>query len=439
MAKLRMEDLLDDPRNPREIADHKIEALKFSLESFGDISGFVWNKTTGYWVCGHQRYRALRELHGDALILKGGSLRTPSGESFPIRTVEWTEAKALAAMTAANSLELQGRFTDDLGAVLDTIGHDLPDLVAPLRFDQLGGPVEPAPTDQKEDGDPADDLPPWAIDPVVKDGDLWTIGDHRLLIADSHVPENIDRLLAGKTPDLMLCDPPYAIFGSSTGIGTDISDTKMVRPFFEAMFRMAFRVLPEFAHLYIHCDWRSYPTMTEMAARARLTIKNCIVWDKGGSGLGSSYANTHEFVGFWAKLPPEKAMRSSAKTGQRMVHKSNIFRINRPHGDERQHNAAKPVELVGSLVENSTDDGGLVFDPFLGSGTTIVAAHLKGRIGYGLDMDPKFAQVALARIQKITGQPATREDGETLDHLIELQDIDARGGHQVAEPEQAEV
>lgn len=426
MGRLRLEDLKDDPRNPPEIPDHKRKALRFSLETFGDISGFVWNKTTGYWVCGHQRYAGLKEKYGDALVLKGNAIKLPNGETFQIRIVEWTEAKALAAMTAANSLELQGRFTDDLGEVLDTIGHDLPDLVEPLRFDQLGGPVDPAPTDQNEDGDPADDLPPWCIDPVVKDGDLWTVGPHRVLIGDSHMNENIDRLLDGATPNLYLSDPPYAIYGSATGIGSDIADTKMVQPFFTALFKGAVRVLPDFAHLYVHCDWRSYPVIIQMAERVGLAVKNCLIWDKGGGGLGSAYMNSHEFVAFWAKLPPPKAMVSSAKTGQRVVRKSNVFRINRPTGEDRLHNAAKPVELVGSLIENSSDEGQIVLDPFLGSGTTIVAAHLKARIGYGCDMDPKFGQVALQRLQTITQQPATREDGETLDHLVELQDRDRR-------------
>ncbi len=122
--------------------------------------------------------------------------------------------------------------------------------------------------------------------------------------------------------------------------------------------------LPEFGHAYIHCDWRSYATLWDGFRAAGLTPKNCLVWDKGGAGLGANYANTHEFVAFWSRLPPEKAMTASRKRGQRTVAASNILRFQRPTGDDREHNAAKPVAMLAELIENSSDVGDVVVDFF---------------------------------------------------------------------------
>ena len=110
-----------------------------------------------------------------------------------------------------------------------------------------------------------------------------------------------------------------------------------------------------------------------MAKRAELAPKNLIVWDKGGSGLGSSYANTYELVGFFARLPKQTVMTSGFKTGQRQVHSSNVMRFDKVPGGQREHNAQKPVQLVTAQIELSSDPGQLVIDWFAGSGTTLIA------------------------------------------------------------------
>lgn len=254
-----------------------------------------------------------------------------------------------------------------------------------------------------------DHVPTAPKKPVTRPGDLWSLGDHRILCGDSTLDEDVDRLLGGEVPAMALTDPPYAIYGSSTGIAADIVDDKMVRPFFEAIFRQLFRVLPWFAHAYIHTDWRSWAAVWHAAQRVGMAPKNCIVWDKGDGGLGSSYANCHEFVGYFAKIKPARGPRAGPPTGQRQVHRPNIIRHARVTGEERQHSAAKPVPVLRELIRNGSDEGHGVLDLFLGSGSTLVAADYEGRRCFAMEIEPKWVDVTVARWEKLTGGKARRE------------------------------
>jgi DNA modification methylase len=245
---------------------------------------------------------------------------------------------------------------------------------------------------------------------TIAPGDLFALGPHRILCGDCTKPTDIARLLEGDKVQLVVTDPPYAIYGSSTGIGSDIADDKMVRAFFLDILKLA-DVLEVFGHFYVCCDWRSWPSWWEMAKRAELTPKNLIIWDKHNSGLGSSYANTYEAIGFFAKLPRQTVMRSGQRSGQRQVHKPNLWRGNRVTGDEREHNAQKPVELMQFLIDNSSDAGDLVLEPFAGSGTTLIAAHALGRRCYALEIEPRYCQLVIDRWEAFTGDKAARIDG----------------------------
>ena len=257
--------------------------------------------------------------------------------------------------------------------------------------------------------DEIDNVPAPPKKARVKEGDVWKLGDHVLVCGDSFLPESLE--LAGIEAgdvDLVVTDPPYAIYGSSTGIGADIADDKMVRPFFEQLFKLVAQVLKEFGHSYFCTDWRSWAAMWEAAKRAGLSVKNGLVWDKGGGGLGSNYANCHELVAFVMKLPPATAMKSTTKRGIRSVHDSNILRYSRVTGDERQHNAAKPVAMMERLVNNSSDEGALVVDFFGGSGSTLLACERTKRRCAIFEIEPKYCDVILSRWEALTGKEAVR-------------------------------
>lgn len=246
------------------------------------------------------------------------------------------------------------------------------------------------------------------VAPSAAWGDVWQIGPHRIMCGDSFEEATRLVLLEDRAADVVIADPPYAIYGSASGIASDIADDAMVRPFFTAMWRAVHSCLPDFGHAYICCDWRSYPAVRECSKGSGMEPKNCIVWDKGGAGLGSNFANTHEFIAFHTRMPPTGAMTSGQRTGQRSVYSSNIVRHNRPTGEDRQHNAAKPVAMLADFVKHSCDPGGRVLDLFAGSGSTLVAAAAEGRIGLGMEKNPAEVDKIVARLVKVTGLEAER-------------------------------
>lgn len=154
-------DLKPAPCNPRTITPEALSGLKHSLSTFGDISGIVWNRRTGNLVAGHQRLRALREEHGDALRLEGGAVLAPTGERFPVRVVDWDDATERAANVAANSPAISGDFTARLQEVLDDIAQESSELYDDLSMQRLDVPPDTAafhPIDPRG----ADDVQPVA-------------------------------------------------------------------------------------------------------------------------------------------------------------------------------------------------------------------------------------------------------------------------------------
>ncbi len=254
--------------------------------------------------------------------------------------------------------------------------------------------------------------------PVTMVGDVWELGPHRLGCGNSFDAEHMETLLAGDQVHLVATDPPYAVYGSATGIASDIADDKMVRPFFDSILKLSEAVLPWFGHCYMFTDWRTYPAIFEsIRSTPHMEPKNCLVWDKGGAGLGSNYANTHEWISFCSKLPPQKAMGTRA-TGQRSIHKPNVMRHNRVSGAEREHNAAKPVALMRDLIENSSGPGDVVLEPFCGSGTTLIAANQTQRLCLASEMEPKWCDVTILRFQRLSGEEAKHAaTGKTFEEM----------------------
>lgn len=397
IRRVALADLKPYERNAHKHSRAQIGELRASIRAFGFTTVLVIDED-GLLVAGHgRREAAMAEgmTHVDALEVRG---LTPQ------------QKRALAL--ADNKIPMNAGWDEKLLALelgsLKADGFDLSLTGFSIgELDDILGPDPGA-------GDGDDDSPAPPDQPTSRRGELWLLGEHRLLIGDSFDPEDVDHLLGSELADMVLTDPPFAIYGSSTGISADIADDKMVRPFFEKLGAVIINAVPEFAHVYVHCDWRSYATLWHGLKSARLTPKNCIVWDKGHFGLGGMYGNAHEFVAFFARLPPQKAMTSGNKRGQRPVLGcANIFKASRVSGEERQHNAAKPVELLSWLIENSSEPGDTVLDLFGGSGSTLIAAEKTKRRCRMMEMEPRFADVILERYAKTTGlQPTLERRGD---------------------------
>lgn len=390
--------LVADPDNVRVHGARNMRAIKASLERFGQQKPIVVNEA-GKVVAGNGTLAAALELGWKRIAVVVTDLEDEEAAAFAIadnRTAElatWDEegltrsleglddaARAAAGFTGAEVRKMSRALLAGDGPKLDTDGNPI----------ELGGAIAPP------------------KNPISQPGDLILLGDHRLKVGDTFDDDDRAELLDGVEVAMVATDPPYAIYGSSTGIASDIADDKMVQPFFRELSRVLFEVLPVFGHAYTFCDWRSWAAIWTAFRGSGLTGKNLLVWDKCGAGLGNAYANTHELVGFWAKLPPRGTMTGKQRTGQRPVLRPNVLRYPRPTGDARRHNAAKPVPLMAELVENSSDEGAWVLDLFGGSGSTLLAAEQTNRRCAIMEMEPAFADVIVTRWEELTGAKATR-------------------------------
>jgi DNA modification methylase len=400
-------------RNPRK-NDAAVDQMCGSIREFGfKIPCLV--RGDGEVIDGHLRLKAARKL---------GMTDIPV-----ILCDEWTPAQVKAFRIMVNRSATWADWDEELLKIelldLQASDYDL----ALTGFDTKE--IDDLILDDTPDEDAAPPLPPV---PVTKPGDLWLCGPHRVLCRDATDPEAVSRLLGEHKPFLMVTDPPYGIELDSewrdraglNGRGpaepsylkhrskghreTSISgDTR-------ADWSHAFALVPSLAAAYVwHASKFTREVLDGLLGIGFLHHQQ-IIWDKGRAVLTRTlYWFQHEPCWFVRK----KNAPWYGKAGQN----STIWESPSPKfimggSDEAKfdHPTQKPVELMRKPILNHTKPGELVYDPLLGSGTTLAAAEVTGRVCYGLELDPKYADVVVERWQGLTGKQATLEgDGRTFD------------------------
>lgn len=199
------------------------------------------------------------------------------------------------------------------------------------------------------------------------------------------------------TVDLVVTDPPYCIGTTSNGQKGSWTDNNLIRPFFDAYFRELKRVCKEKSELYINTDWRTYPFLYPIMQKY-FNIKNLIVWDYEWIKAGSHYRFSHEFIIYAIQGDVKRKFSASER---------DVWRI-RPinfTSKEKLHNSQKPLELVQKMIVNSSNENDVVLDTFMGSGTTAVACIETNRNYMGFEIDEKYYQTALRRIEDLHVEP----------------------------------
>lgn len=391
--------LHESPDNPRRITEEALDALTRAMEADPEHleARPLIVTTEGEIIAGNMRHRAAARAGWPKVPAYVLPADTPPER---LRAIMLRDNNGFGTWEVDELRELLEQAAHDVD--LDTLGFTAAELDDLLNVEPAAAPREAV----------DDDHPELPAEPVTQVGDLILLGEHRLLCGDSTQLEDVRRLLDGQRADAVITDPPYAIYGSSTGLSESITDDKIVRPFFKAALRSAEEATRQFAHVYVFCDWRSWPSWWEVARGLHLAPKNCLVWDKGSSGMGNNWANTHELIGFFVNMPEQKVMSGHRKTGMRPVLSPNIIRANRVAGAERRHNAAKPVDLLAHLLEHATEPGELVVDLFGGSGSTLIACEDNDRRCALMELDPGWCDVIVQRWEEFTGQQAVRPDRE---------------------------
>jgi DNA modification methylase len=408
--------------NPRKITDADLETLKKSMQKYGDLSGIVVNVRTGNMVGGHQRIKHLdpfwkivkrpyRDKTGTVAI---GHIETPFGR-FSYREVSWDRRNERAANLAAN--KIQGDWDNEKLAPV------LQELVTLPEFELTGFTAQEAnliiesyPTRETPRDD--DEAPPLPAKPQTRLGQLWKLGNHRLLCADATDPESWRRLMNGARAGLCITDPPYGVdmryTGSKASLLNEITHKRrLVRP----------RVAPMNGDRNTDAALRTMPLIFENLlpeATAYVTagtdlmvdLYNWLRQNKIHYGIGMFWRKDQDVVS-WNRYHPghENIIfcgQGSLPGGNNKrwfgpKNESTIWEIPIDNRGHKVHRAQKPVALYERAIINSSAPGEIVVDPFAGSGPLIVAAEKHQRRAYMIELDPAYCDVIVKRWMAFTG------------------------------------
>ena len=273
--------------------------------------------------------------------------------------------------------------------------------------------------------------------PVSCLGDLWTIGDHRLICGNARDPAAYRQLLSDERAQMIFTDPPYggSIAGYLPGKGkakhrefVEGSANESGQAFVEGFLRPAFERMAEFAEdgaiAYVCCDWRHLREFLDATDAAFDELKNLICFVKTNAAMGGFLRSQHELILACKVKPGEHINNSSMTNGGR--HRSNVwtmpgcntFRKGRLE-DLASHSTVKPRKLVANAILDCSKPNGLILDPFFGSGTTALSAATTGRRAAGIELDPLYVDVAVRRIEADLGVEAIHSSGDTFKSIAE--------------------
>ena len=412
-----IERLRPDPANPRKIADAELEALTRSMREFGFVQPVIALRSDSTVVGGHQRLLAARKL---------------GMTQVPVVYVDLTLEQARVLNLALN--KISGSWDDELlahmVADLSTVS-DIDLSLSGFGEDGLAKLMKSLDHRERRDRPEAFDLDA-ALEAAqaghgAKRGDLWALGEHRLLCGDAADPKAVPNLLDGKRAQLCVTDPPYnlAYTGGPPGKARRrrIKNDALPKEEWEAFCRAWGKNLLDHTDgaVYVCMSTREWPRVSLILEEAGGHWSDSLVWAKDRFTLGArDYQTQYEPICYGWREGVKRHWCGARDQG-------NVITIKRPSASEL-HPTTKPLELAELLIENSSRPGDLVFDPFLGSGTTLIAAERTGRTCYGMPREhvrPQHArglqscrQSDCPRAAERPGPPTVHEfEGRNARHL----------------------
>lgn len=429
MTKLKIEyvptaELKPRAGNPRTHTAKQIEQIVQSIWRFG-FNNPILIDSEGMIIAGHGRLAAAVQL---------GMTEVPT-----VRLSDMSEADIRAYVIADNRLaELSGWDSKLLAkefAYFDSLDIDF-DLTV-TGFDQAEIDVLIQSVDIDSDPLDASDtiVEPEAGEPVTRPGDVWVMGNQRIICGDALKAETYVPLMKGEKATMVFADAPYnvKISGHVSGLGKHqhrefaMASGEMSEDQFRKFLFETFTQLTAFStegSIHFQCmDWSHAHDMLIAGKAAYIELKNICVWTKTNGGMGALYRSAHELVFvFKAGRAPHINNVQLGKNGRyRTNHWSypgaNSFGATRD-ADLADHPTVKPVAMIMDAILDCSHRGDPVLDPFAGSGTTLLAAHKTGRRGFGIEIDPHYCDVIVRRMRERTGLVAVLEgDGRTFSEI----------------------
>jgi DNA modification methylase len=381
---MKLSALTPAPYNPRTISDAAAGGLRASLKRFGLVQPVVFNIRTKHVVGGHQRVDALRRL---------------GKTEAQVVIVDLPESEEKALNLTLNNPAITGEFTDDLQTILTELAQ-LPELeFEELRLDAL--------LDMRLDGIVEDEVPEPPKKPITQPGDLWILGDHRLLCGDSTKPADVARLVAGASLRLMITDPPYGVEydphwrteAAKKGLLTFAPRREgKVANDDRVDWREAWKLFPGDVAYVWHAGVFAASVASQLEDSG-FEIRSQIIWRKPTFAISRGHYH-------WQHEPCWYAVRSGASAGwigDRS--QTTVWDVMGRSEAKTEHGTQKPVECMARAIRNHE---GQVYEPFAGSGTTVIAAEQLNRRSLAIEIEPAYCDVVVMRWERLTGGKATR-------------------------------
>ena len=424
---LAIDQLKPNPSNPRAHSPAQIRKLARSMREHGFITPVVVDPENVV-VAGHGRLEAAQHL---------------GLTEIPAICVSHLSPEQLRAFALAdNRLHDDSSWNDRLLAVelkaLSDLGLDFDIEATGFELAEIDVRIEGLEIKSQE-ADAADHLPDDVpAEPISCRGDLWLLGGHRLLCGNALDADAFKRLMNGELAAATITDPPFnvRVDGFVSGLGQEthrefaMASGEMSAEEFEDFLTNAAQQIARHskggAIIYMFIDWRHLSEALAACANSFSEYKNLCVWAKHLAGMGSFYRSQHELVLVFKN--GRGRHRNNIELGRHGRNRSNIWnypsanRFGRNAGEDfhllKLHPTVKPVAMLADAMMDCTARGELVLDPFLGSGSTLIAAEKVGRRCYGIEIDPHYADLIVKRWQSFTGGSAVHEEsGRSFDDM----------------------
>ena len=379
VTTVKTSEVKPNPKNPRIIKDGKFQKLVKSIEEFPDMLNkrplIVFTDVDGKYVVlgGNMRLKAINELK-----LK----------EVPIIVAdEWTEEQKHEFLIKDNvgfgEWDWDSLANEWDVEKLDEWGLDLP--------------VDLSVAEELEAEEDDYEIPNEINTDIVL-GDLFEIGEHRLLCGDSTDSDQVAKLMNGEKADMVFTDPPYNVaFNGRSGKFDVIENDDLPENEFEELINGFVSILNilQPRNYYVWCNWKFYGIL-----QSKLDYKACIVWAKNVFGLGRGYRHQHEFCLF------------NGKIDEGVNNESDLWQVKKD--TNYLHPTQKPIELASRALNNHKKDK-LIVDLFSGSGLTFLASHQLKRKCYGMELDSKYCQVIIDRMKKLDPSLVIKRNGEVIE------------------------
>lgn len=385
-----------DPANAKRHPKKNLDAIKGMLMKYGQRTPIVVDeknivlKGNGTLACmkelGFRRAWIVRWEDLDEVQKAGYAI----GDNRSSELGEWDDGVLAKQLLALRDLDFD----------LPAIGWDDDDLKS--LFKDIPDEVNPNFDEQKED-----ELPSEVPSRVIR-GDIWKLGEHRIMCGNSTDGSDVSRLMAGRLADMVFTDPPYntgmsaKTNGDSTWLShmfnDDFTDEEW-HALLSGFTAQMHKSMKDGSVAYVCLDWRRNHELV-MYLDKFFKRSNMIVWDKMVHGLGSDYKYTHELINVCKKGPVKLYTNHGEQDYQ------DIWHIQRKIGRDEDHATKKPIEIIERALSHASLPSDIVLDLFLGSGSTLIACEKVNRACYGMELDPKYCDIILQRWENATGGKA---------------------------------